>query len=170
MGALVLRQTRSTRSACKPAPNSIGIASTLLFPPITVYFGPYNVPPYPVATRGVRESTKPMWRRIRLVPFNVVIPETEQKLGLVDEIRAEWPGIMGWLAQGCLSWKRNRLGTPEAVTAATEEYRGEQDQFQQFVDEACQISADLFVTRGDSWREFQDWAQRVGENHSPRSE
>jgi putative DNA primase/helicase len=112
----------------------------------------------------VRESTKAMWRRIRLVPFNVVIPEAEWKLGLLDELRAEWPGIMRWLVQGCLSWQRDGLGTPEAVTAATAEYRSEQDQFQQFVDESCQIGADLFVTRGDVCRAFQDWAQRVSEN------
>ena len=113
----------------------------------------------------VRESSKAMWRRIRLVPFTVTIPDEEQDHHLLRKLRAEWPGILRWLVEGCLLWQQNGLGTPQVVAAATHTYRVEQDQLAQFVAECCQRGGDLYVTRGDVWEAFQAWGKRVGEDH-----
>ena len=51
-----------------------------------------------------------MWRRVRCIPFEVVIPDAEQDKTLLDRLRMEFPGILNWLIQGCLAWQRDGLG------------------------------------------------------------
>ena len=49
-------------------------------------------------------------RRFNIVPFefkpNPVDPHLE------DKLRAEWPGILRWMIEGCLDWQRNGLLRP----------------------------------------------------------
>jgi putative DNA primase/helicase len=45
-----------------------------------------------------------IWRRIRLIPFTVTIPEPERDKGLEEKLRAELPGILRWAVEGCLAW------------------------------------------------------------------
>jgi excisionase family DNA binding protein len=65
-----------------------------------------------------------IWRRIKLVPFEVRIPEHEKDKKLPEKLRAERSGILlAWAVRGCLDWHKNGLGEPEEVRAATEAYR-----------------------------------------------
>ena len=98
----------------------------------------------------VRGTDHAMWRRIRLVPFNVQIPEGEQDRHLPDRLRAEWPGILAWLVRGCLDWQRVGLAPPRSVTAATQEYRADMDVLGQWLDEHCVIAADASMARPTS--------------------
>ena len=42
----------------------------------------------------VKGTDEAIWRRIRLVPFNVTIPEAERDGTLADKLRAELPGVL----------------------------------------------------------------------------
>jgi putative DNA primase/helicase len=63
----------------------------------------------------IRNTDHAIWRRIRLVPFTVTIPEAERDKDLPDKLRRELPGILAWAVQGCLDWQREGLGMPEPV-------------------------------------------------------
>jgi P4 family phage/plasmid primase-like protien len=52
----------------------------------------------------VRGTDHAIWRRIKLVPFDVVIPKGEQDSRLPKKLRAELPGILAWAVHGCLEW------------------------------------------------------------------
>ncbi|MFL5150930.1 MAG: phage/plasmid primase, P4 family, partial [Microvirga sp.] len=41
-------------------------------------------------------------RRFHLVPFTVTIPPGERDLDLTEKLKAEWPGILAWMIEGCL--------------------------------------------------------------------
>lgn len=45
-----------------------------------------------------------IWRRVRLVPFEVTVPEGEQDRDLPEKLRAELPGILNWAIEGCHEW------------------------------------------------------------------
>src|SRR5262249_9456043 len=77
------------------------------------------------------------WRRIKLVPFTVTIPEQEKDKDLGEKLKAERPGILAWAVRGCLDWQRDGLDEPEEVREATAAYRAEQDHVQNFLDECC---------------------------------
>ncbi|PLS83054.1 MAG: hypothetical protein CYG60_22800, partial [Actinobacteria bacterium] len=61
-----------------------------------------------------------IWRRVKLIPFDVTIPEEEQDPRLPEKLQAELPGILAWAVRGCLDWQRDGLAEPEEVKAATE--------------------------------------------------
>ena len=52
---------------------------------------------------SVQEQTVAVWRRLRLIPFNVTIPENEQDKSLLHKLKCEWSGILRWAVQGCLA-------------------------------------------------------------------
>jgi putative DNA primase/helicase len=91
-----------------------------------------------------------IWRRIRLVPWGVVIPEEEQDKTLGDRLALEMDAILAWLVAGYADWKANGMGEPEAVSLATAAYRDESDAIARFLAEKCMghgmvRSADLFA-------------------------
>ena len=49
--------------------------------------------------------------RTHPIPFTVNIPESERDTSLPERLKAEWPGILAWLVEGCLAWYRGRLGS-----------------------------------------------------------
>ncbi|CAG1010435.1 hypothetical protein PHYC_03850 [Phycisphaerales bacterium] len=121
-------------------------------------------------TPRVRENSEAVWRRLRLVPFDVVIPEAERDKKLLQKLRAEWPGILAWLVRGCLDWQREGLGEAEDVTRATGAYRDGEDQVGRFIGECCQIDdrtpregSEMVVAWAALAKEYGEWCQRTGE-------
>jgi putative DNA primase/helicase len=86
--------------------------------------------------RSVDEAIR---RRLHLLPFAVTIPEGERNKALADELKAEWPGILRWMIEGCLEWQRLGLAPPEAVKAATSDYFTDQDVLASWIEEACDV-------------------------------
>ncbi len=70
--------------------------------------------------RGMDEG---IWRRVRLIPFEVMIPTGQQDKSLGEKLLTELPGILNWLIAGCLAWQRRWLQPPDRVVAATSSYR-----------------------------------------------
>ena len=90
----------------------------------------------------IRETKNAIWRRVKLVPFNVTIPEDQQDARLPDRLRAEYPGILAWCVEGCLDWQELGLEIPPAVEDATKEYRRESDVIGEFLGSECTIDSD----------------------------
>jgi len=87
----------------------------------------------------IKGTDHAIWRRIKLVPFTVEIPESDQIKNLPQRLRLEYPGILNWCFAGCLDWQRNGLNPPDAIVASTSEYRSEQDLLAEFIAEECVI-------------------------------
>ncbi|GAH44402.1 unnamed protein product, partial [marine sediment metagenome] len=54
----------------------------------------------------VVDNTIATWRRLREIPFTVVIPDDEIDQELPKKLEAEQSGILAWMVQGCLDWQR----------------------------------------------------------------
>jgi putative DNA primase/helicase len=104
-----------------------------------------------------------IWRRIRLVPFDVRIPDEERDKQLLDKLRSELPGILAWAVRGCLKWQADGLGEPEAVSAATADYRREMDVMADFIEERCVRGEHETADAGMLYDVFKDWAEKNGE-------
>ncbi|MGO9121687.1 MAG: phage/plasmid primase, P4 family [Desulfomonilaceae bacterium] len=79
------------------------------------------------------------WRRLRLIPFEVQIPESEQDPRLAEILKEEVSGILNWLLEGCLGWQREGLCPPVEVRDATAEYREESDPLTDFISDECAV-------------------------------
>lgn len=74
-----------------------------------------------------------IWRRIRLVPWEVVIPEEERDEALSDKLALELDAVLAWLVAGYREWKRAGLADPDKVTMATAAYKAESDSLGRFL-------------------------------------
>lgn len=109
-----------------------------------------------------------VWRRIRLIPFNVVIPPEEQDHGLLAKLKAELPGILNWAVQGCLQWHQDGLNPPQEVVAATDQYRIEQDTIASFFDDRCRLGENEVTTAAALYAAYKSWCEQTGETAMPK--
>lgn len=73
------------------------------------------------------------WRRVRIIPFNVVFKGDKADQRLTEKLKSELPGIMNWVIEGYKQWKEVGLAPPEVVIQATVEYQNEQDVVAEFI-------------------------------------
>ena len=110
----------------------------------------------------IRGSDHAIWRRVRLIPFTVTIPDDDQDQHLVEKLREELPGILSWAVRGCLEWQQERLKAPEDVTEAVSQYREDMDSIGPFLEECCKVGPDYRASQGDLMRAYQGWAEKNG--------
>jgi putative DNA primase/helicase len=83
-----------------------------------------------------------IWRRLRLIPFDVSFIGREDKQ-LDAKLEAELPGILAWAVRGCLEWQAEGLGLPQAVEQATHQYRIDEDVLGAFIAEQCVLEGEI---------------------------
>lgn len=105
---------------------------------------------------GVDEA---IWRRLRLIPFNVTFPEDKRDTHLLDRLLAERAGILRWCLSGCLQWQREGLRTPSRVVEATADYRKGEDRVAPFLEERCERGLDFRVASADLFRAYAKWCE-----------
>ena len=111
----------------------------------------------------VPESTHAIWRRLRLIPFAVVIPPEEQDKALLAKLKKEWPGILNWAIQGCLAWQKDGMQTPPEVLLATQAYESEQDPLADFLAERCILAVNAFTSRTELFKAYKVYAEQQHE-------
>jgi putative DNA primase/helicase len=115
----------------------------------------------------VRGTDIGIWRRLRLIPFNVTFSEDRQDKQLPEKLLAEAPGVLAWMVRGCLEWQRRGMLTPKSVIAATESYRAEEDFVTQFIAECCIKGPEYRVRSSALYERFSDWQEKQGECKVP---
>jgi putative DNA primase/helicase len=93
---------------------------------------------------GLRSVDEAIRRRIHLVPFTVTIPEAERDTKLGEKLKAEWPGILAWMIEGCIAWQEIGLAPPKAVSDATDDYLTAEDTIGTWLTERC-------IKNGGAW-------------------
>jgi putative DNA primase/helicase len=121
-----------------------------------VFFGTNHKP-------VIKGTDYAIWRRIRLVPFEITIPEEERDKALPEKLKAEAGGILAWAVQGCLAWQRQGLGAPEEVKAATDNYREEMDLLGEFLKDRCRLSHDARVSSKALHEAYTAWCEENGQ-------
>jgi putative DNA primase/helicase len=105
-----------------------------------------------------------IWRRIKLIPFQVVIPEAQQDKKLGAKLAGELPGILNWALAGCLEWQRGGMREPAVVRAATGEYSAEMDQVGRFLDEHCDRGPQFLAGATELYQAFREAYPDAGIN------
>ena len=126
------------------------------YPQFKIFFNTNHRPP-------IEEQTEAIWDRIKLIPFNVRIPEDERVPNLHEVfIQEELPGILNWALKGLEDYYERGLGVPPEVIAATMEYRKEEDIIGQFIEECCAQSEDSSYKAKDLYDAHVEWCKNSG--------
>lgn len=112
---------------------------------------------------GMRNVDEAMRRRLRLVPFDVVIPAAQRDKGLMEKLRAEAGGILQWAIDGCLDWRMNGLQAPDRVLMATDEYLESQDQLGLWIKDSCVQGVDKWHGSRPLYESYRKWCEESGE-------
>jgi putative DNA primase/helicase len=109
-----------------------------------------------------------LWARLRVVPFDVVIPEAEQDVKLPEKLEVETDAILAWIIRGWQEYARDDAGLqePEEVKAATARYKQDSDAYSRFVADECHVGAVNRVKASALWERWQRWAKNDGADES----
>ncbi|TJY67335.1 hypothetical protein E4J89_15745 [Arthrobacter sp. CAU 1506] len=75
--------------------------------------------------------------RVRVVPFDVYIPDHERDRQLTVKLEEEADGILTWAVQGLADYWEHGLNEPDAVKVATNDYAAAQDNVSRFIEAIC---------------------------------
>lgn len=103
-----------------------------------------------------------IWRRIKLIPWQVVIPPDERDEHLGDKLALELDYVLTWLVGGCVAWREGGLADPAPVTKATSAYRAESDALGRFLTERTMNHGT--VRSSDLFAAWSKWCADEGED------
>lgn len=115
---------------------------------------------------GLRTVDEAIRRRMHLIPFTVTIPQAERDLKLGEKLKAEWPGILLWMIDGCHLWAERGLDPPESVRMATEAYLESEDAMAAWIDECCERDRSSWEPSSALFTSWKAWAERSGEKYA----
>lgn len=106
-----------------------------------------------------------IWRRIRLIPFLVKIPDEERDGAFKTRLRepAALSGILNWALEGVLLWQREGLKPPQVVKDATQAYREEMDVLAAWISDCCVIKKLAEAKAADLYASYTGWREQNGE-------
>lgn len=110
----------------------------------------------------IRGTEHAIWRRIRLIPFNVTIPDNERDNDLPEKLRAEFPGILARAVEGCYEWQHTGLSEPRAVTNATAAYRHDMDILADWIEDRCILRRGVEATAKALYEDYTEWCESQG--------
>lgn len=109
-----------------------------------------------------------VWRRILVVPFDVVIPEDERDGDLPDRLRLASSDVLAWALEGWRDYQEHGLNPPQAVQVRTKAYQDASDALGRFLDE-CVIENPNGTERArEAFAAWTKWCLSNGE--APASE
>jgi putative DNA primase/helicase len=118
----------------------------------------------------IRGTSKGTWRRIRLVPFTVEIPDSEIDDLLANKLLGELSGILAWAMKGCEQWRESKLAPPHGVLAATREYQEEMDTLGAFISDACVTEPSAEAQAGALYAAYRVHCDRNGNRPLARND
>ncbi|GAA2828640.1 putative DNA primase/helicase [Leucobacter komagatae] len=99
-----------------------------------------------------------LWERLKIVPFDAVIPEHERDPHLGEQLQLEADGILAWAIQGWSDYQRGGgLRTPEKVRFVTEEYRTDADEIANFIADSCWADPSGYVVKKRLHEAWEVW-------------
>lgn len=112
----------------------------------------------------VRGNDPAAWRRIRVVPFEVVIPQEERDPELTETLELHADAILTWIVDGYFDYLDNGgMREPASVVHATSEYQAESDAVARFIAERCETHPSTAARTRLLFGAWQDWQLATGE-------
>lgn len=116
----------------------------------------------------IRGTDDGIWRRVKLIPFDVKIAPEDQDPELAEKLKGEADGILNWLLEGLAAYRRNGLDEPVAVKAATGDYRAESNPLELFLEERTETGPHFSADTTKLYQAWADWCDASGLSRSSK--
>ncbi|PEQ33389.1 DNA primase [Bacillus cereus] len=108
-----------------------------------------------------------IWRRVKLIPFNLSLPAHKRDKRLSEKLSLEMPGILNWAIEGCMKWQQDGLKEPKVVAEATGKYKDDMDILAPFLDEVCYVdereNESVMIEAKELYNVYERWCFNSGE-------
>ena len=111
----------------------------------------------------VRGTDTAFWRRVRVIPFEIQIPDSEKDPELSAKLRDEFPGILAWAVRGCKEWLAEGLIEPLAVQQASGRWLEAADHLKRFVAECLIVDPANRLASSSLINRYANWCGKNGE-------
>ena len=98
-----------------------------------------------------------VWRRMRVIPFGVVIPPEHREGQLPERLELAADAVLAWAIAGH-GVHRDGLDEPEAVRRATGDYKQASDAVARFIAECCYLSPHACALTYELFTRWTTWA------------
>jgi putative DNA primase/helicase len=112
---------------------------------------------------GLRSVDEAIRRRFNLIPFTVTIPPEERDETLPEKLKAELPGILSWMIDGCADWLERGLAPPQIVTDATDAYLQSEDAIAAWIEDCGKRDPQHWEKSSELFASWSGWATKAGE-------
>lgn len=103
-----------------------------------------------------------VWRRIRVIPFDHVVPPEDRDVHLPERLELAADAILTWAVRGYRQYTQTGLAEPDAVLQATGDYRTASDAVARFIAECCYVSPHARALTGELFDRWSRWAIQDG--------
>lgn len=105
----------------------------------------------------IKGNDEGIWRRVLRLPWARKIRDKDPFF--LDKLKAEAPGILRRLVEGCREWQQHGLRPPPIVASATKEYREEMDLLAEFFEECCYLGEQYATPKKALYIAYVDWCE-----------
>ncbi|PYX29085.1 MAG: hypothetical protein DMG77_13810, partial [Acidobacteria bacterium] len=108
----------------------------------------------------IRGTDWGIWRRVKMIHFDVTIPDDRRDETLAAKLKAEASGILNWMLSGLADYlKFGSMMYPAKVSEATNEYRESQDVIGQFIKAKCGVGEHCEAKQSDVYSAYRFWSE-----------
>lgn len=111
----------------------------------------------------VKGNDPAVWRRIRVVPFDVVVAEADRDQTLPERLELSADAILTWAVQGWFNYEdQGGMNEPDSVRLATDNYQTESDAVKRFIQAECVTGPYAHAKTRDLHHAWTTWAAADG--------
>jgi putative DNA primase/helicase len=111
----------------------------------------------------IDDTTVSIWRRLYVIPFDARFEQKNREKGYEEKLLPEASGILNWIIEGCLEWRKRELSPSDVVLERTKRYREEEDLIESFIKDKCMVDPEEWIRFAELYQAYVVWCESEGE-------
>ena len=112
----------------------------------------------------IRGTDHGIWRRIKIIPHNIIIPDNKQDKMLGGKVKAkELPQILGWAVAGAVEYFKNGLQEPVVISDQVAEYRSDMNIIERWIIDNCEKDPNYSESSAVLYKNFVEYTKENNE-------
>jgi len=107
---------------------------------------------------NIRGTDWGIWRRLVIIPFNLIIPKEKIDKDLINKLEKELPSILNWMIEGYQKYKKEGLDLPDILLKEQNKYRSEMDYMANFILDTIEKKEGYVLKASDVFELYKKWS------------